>query len=397
MAREKTKQHYSGIGGQAVLEGVMMKNGEKYAVAVRKEDGSLAIDVDSYHSYAERFHVEKIPFVRGVFNFVDSLVLGMRALNFSASFYDEEEVTKEEAAEGKTEKQASENVFTGLVMIVSILIAVGLFVLLPTFVAHLFEEKVQNASLMALIEGGIRIAVFVIYLFSIALMKDIRRLYCYHGAEHKCINCIERGRPLTVKNVLRSSRFHKRCGTSFLFFVVFISIILFFFIRTENIWMRMGMRLVMVPVIAGISYELIRLAGRNDNFLVNLLSAPGMWIQHITTREPDAEMVQVAIASVEAVYDWKQYLHDEFGYDVDDSWMVEDEPFTPVVSPKERKAVYKEAKRLEKAQAKAEKQEKKKKSLGASKEKDARSTSEQITNTSSENDEFSWLDEEEED
>jgi uncharacterized protein YqhQ len=154
-------------------------------------------------------------------------------------------------------------------------------------------------------------------------MKDIKRLYQYHGAEHKCINCIEKGRPLTVHNAMRSSRLHKRCGTSFLFFVVFVSIIVFFFIRVEQPVLRVLLRVALIPVIAGISYEIIRLAGRSDNFFVNILSAPGMFLQRLTTREPDEDMILVAIASVEAVFDWKAYLKATFGYEIDDSWLVD--------------------------------------------------------------------------
>lgn len=178
---------------------------------------------------------------------------------------------------------------------------------------------------MAILEGVIRILIFVGYIVAITMMKDIRRLYQYHGAEHKCINCIEKGRPLTVHNVMRSSRLHKRCGTSFLFFVVFVSIIVFFFIRVEQPVLRVLLRIALIPVIAGISYEIIRLAGRSNNIFVRILSAPGMWLQKLTTKEPDREMAEVAIASVEAVFDWKAYLKETFGYEVDDSWLV-DEP-----------------------------------------------------------------------
>ena len=171
---------------------------------------------------------------------------------------------------------------------------------------------------MTIIEGVIRILIFVLYTIAITLMKDIKRLYMYHGAEHKCINCIERGKPLTVGNVMRSSRLHKRCGTSFIFFVMIVSIILFFFIQVENPVQRVILRIVLIPVIAGISYELIRLAGRSDNTIVKILSAPGMMIQKLTTKEPTKDMVEVAIASVDAVFDWKKFLVDEFGYEAGD-------------------------------------------------------------------------------
>jgi len=317
---EGAKKGYSGIGGQAVLEGVMMKNGEKYAVAVRKPDGNIAIEVEHYAGSFNSKVINKIPFVRGIFNFVDSMVLGMRALNYSTTFYDEES-SKESARDSKkVDTSSSSNAGSVIVTIVSFIIAIGLFVLLPTYIASLFEKTVRNASLMALIEGGIRIVIFFAYILLISLMKDIRRLYKYHGAEHKCINCLEKGRPLTVTNVMRSSRFHRRCGTSFLFIVVFISVIIFFFIRVDSIWIRFLIRLAMIPVIAGISYEILRLTGRHDNLFVRIIAAPGMWVQRITTKEPDKYMVQVAIASVEAVFDWKAYLDEAYGYEVTDEW-----------------------------------------------------------------------------
>lgn len=305
MARRKCSR-YSGIGGQAVLEGVMMKNNENYAVAVRKPDGEIAVERENYQGVLHGSKGKQIPFLRGIFVFIDSLILGMRCLNFSASFYEEE---GEKKGEGGAEK-----VMTALVTVFSVALALGIFVVLPYYLASLFQSYVRNASLMAIIEGAIRIAVFLIYICGISLMKDIRRLYGYHGAEHKCINCIERGRPLTVRNVMRSSRQHKRCGTSFLFFVVFVSILLFFFIRVDNTALKVLLRILLMPVIAGISYEIIRLAGRSNNLLVRILSVPGMWIQRMTTREPDKDMVEVAIAAVEAVFDWKAYLRENFGY-----------------------------------------------------------------------------------
>ena len=173
--------------------------------------------------------------------------------------------------------------------------------------------------MLAVIEGGIRILIFLLYVWGIGRMKDIRRLYQYHGAEHKCINCVEKGRPLTVHNVMRSSRLHRRCGTSFIFFVLLVSIVLFFFIRVDHLAVRVLLRILLMPVVAGISYELIRLAGRHDNLFVRILSAPGMMIQRLTTKEPDRQMAEVAIAAVEAVFDWQSYLRDNFGYESDGS------------------------------------------------------------------------------
>ena len=318
---------YSGIGGQAVLEGVMMKNKDKYAVAVRKPNGEIDVEVDVYRGIMQGSVLKKIPFIRGVFNFLDSMVMGMKTLNHSVSFYEDEEA-KETAADkvmGRLFKEKAESVMLGIVTAFSIVIAVAVFMVLPYYVTSLFEEYIRNVSVMAVIEGGIRILIFVGYIVAITMMKDIKRLYQYHGAEHKCINCIEKGRPLTVHNAMRSSRLHKRCGTSFMFFVVFVSIIVFFFIRVEQPFFRILLRIALIPVIAGISYEIIRLAGRSNNIFVRILSAPGMCLQRLTTKEPDREMIQVAIASVEAVFDWKAYLKETFGYEIDDSWLV-DEP-----------------------------------------------------------------------
>ena len=321
MAGKKCKR-YSGIGGQAVLEGVMMKNKEKYAVAVRKPGGEIEVELENYQGLLHGSKIKELPFIRGVFNFVDSLMLGTKVLNYSASFYEEEETeSKFDKAVDKMSKGNGEKVLTTLVTIISIVLAVGIFVVLPYFISALFEEYIRNRSLMAIIEGIIRIFIFLLYIVGISAMKDIKRLYQYHGAEHKCINCIEKGRPLTVRNVMRSSRQHKRCGTSFLFFVMIVSIVLFFFIRVDNVLLKVVLRILLMPVVAGISYEIIRLAGRCDNILVRILSAPGMLIQRLTTKEPDESMVEVAIASVEAVFDWKKYLYENFGYEVDESWM----------------------------------------------------------------------------
>ena len=329
MARRKSR--YSGIGGQAVLEGVMMKNKEKYAVAVRKPDGEIEVEVETYQGLAHGSKFKELPFIRGIFNFLDSLILGTRALNYSASFYEEEEgkETKFDKAMDKMSGGNGEKLLSGIVTVISIMLAVGIFIVLPYFISSLFESFIRNRSLMAIIEGVIRIALFLLYVWGISAMKDIRRLYQYHGAEHKCINCIEKGRPLTVHNVMRSSRLHKRCGTSFIFFVMLVSIVLFFFIQVDNVAEKVILRILLMPVVAGISYEIIRLAGHTDNVFIKILSAPGMWIQRMTTREPDESMAEVAIASVEAVFDWKKYLQDTFGYEVDEGWMKDDASAEP--------------------------------------------------------------------
>ena len=311
----KRKGCYSGIGGQAVLEGVMMKNGDKYAVAVRKPDGGISFDLKDYPGVLAGSKLKKIPFVRGIFNFIDSMILGTRCLNYSASFYEEEE---EESGLDKALDKVSggnaEKVLTAFVTMLSVILAVGIFIVLPYYLSGLLKGYIRNESLMAIIEGVIRIVIFILYILAISLMKDIRRLFMYHGAEHKCINCIEHGRPLTVRNVKRSSRQHKRCGTSFIFFVFIVSIILFFFIRVDNTLEKVALRILLIPVVAGISYEIIRLAGRSNNIFVKILSAPGMLVQRLTTKEPDEKMIEVAIAAVEAVFDWKAFLNEKFGY-----------------------------------------------------------------------------------
>ena len=322
MAKKK-QTHYSGIGGQAVLEGVMMKNRDKYAVAVRKPNGEIDVEVEEYKGVCGDKKFAKLPFIRGVFAFIDSLILGMKVTTYSASFYEEED-EKPSKTEGKLEKllgNKADDIMMTFTVILSVIIAVALFMLLPLFLSDLLGKYIRNASVIAIIEGIIRILIFIAYIAGISLMKDIKRLYMYHGAEHKCINCIEKGRPLTVKDVKRSSRQHKRCGTSFLLFVVLVSVIVFFFIRVDNMALKLILRIALVPVIAGISYEIIRLAGRSDNVLVRIISAPGMWMQKLTTKEPEEDMIEVAIASVEAVFDWKAYLKETFGYEVDDSWM----------------------------------------------------------------------------
>ncbi len=325
--KKNRNSRYSGIGGQAVLEGIMMKNKDQYSVAVRKPNGEIEVEIEHYVGIIHGSKLKEIPFIRGIFQFIDSLILGMRSLNFSASFYEEEDV-KETAADKafhKIFKDKAEKVFSGLVMALSLILAIAIFMVLPYYVTSLFEEYIRNASLMAIIEGILRILIFVLYVLSISLMKDIRRVYMYHGAEHKCINCIEKGRPLTVRDVMKSSKQHRRCGTSFLLFVMFVSVILFFFIRVENPVYRVLLRIALIPLIAGISYEIIWLAGRSDNIIVRIISAPGMWLQRLTTREPDESMVEVAIAAVEAVFDWKSYIEETFGYEIDDSWLEETE------------------------------------------------------------------------
>ncbi len=307
----------SGIGGQAVLEGIMMKNGDRYAVAVRKPDGQIALDAQEYPGITKGRRWMEIPFLRGIFRFVDSLVLGMRCLSFSASFYEEEEEGQQPEKESFLEKKLSpeqlDKLMMGVAVAAALALSIGIFMVLPVAVAGLLRPVVSSSFGVALLEGVIRMAIFICYVALIALMKDIKRTYMYHGAEHKCINCIEHGMPLTVENVRVSSKEHKRCGTSFLLLVMVISILVFMVIRVDNIWLRMLSRVLLVPFIAGVAYEFIRLAGSSENPVVNALSRPGLWLQGLTTREPEDDMIQVAIQAVEAVFDWKAYEAENFG------------------------------------------------------------------------------------
>ena len=344
----------SGIGGQAVLEGIMMKNGDRYAVAVRKPDGEIALDTREYRGATAKHPWLNKPFLRGVFNFWDSLVLGMRSLTWSADFIEEEEESpkkpadaarktaaaeelsgkgasakeapgKEIPAEEKSgrespakgsagkEDSAKEKLAMAGTVALSVVMAVVIFMLIPMFAARLFERITDSKLVISLLEGALRIGIFMAYVWAISFLEDIRRTYMYHGAEHKCINCIEQGLPLTVDNVRISSRQHKRCGTSFMLFVMLISVVVFMFLQFDNILLRMASRIVFVPVIAGISYEILRLAGRSDNLCVNLISKPGLLLQSLTTAEPTDDMIEVAIRAVEAVFDWQTWQAENAG------------------------------------------------------------------------------------
>ena len=307
----------SGIGGQAVMEGIMMRNGSEYSVAVRKENGEIEVKKETYKGVGSKCKLFRLPFIRGIFSFVDSLVLGMKSLNYSASLFMED---GEEEEPGRFEKwlqkkfgDKAEKVIMDLTMVISIILAMGIFMVFPTWVSTLMKPLLGNGIWMALFEGVLRIAIFIAYVGLISLMPDIKRTYMYHGAEHKCINCIEHGMPLTVENVMKSSKEHKRCGTSFLLIVMVISILFFLVIRPETLWLRLVSRILLIPVIAGVSFEFLRLAGNSDNPVVNLLSKPGLMLQGLTTKEPDEKMAEVAICAVEAVFDWKAYETENFG------------------------------------------------------------------------------------
>ena len=310
----------SGIGGQAVIEGIMMRNKDKYSIAVRKPDNEIEVTVRESKVLTEKHKWMSYPVIRGVVSFIDSLITGISTINYSASFYDDPDEQKKTKADeiGKSIfKDKFESVLMALTVIVSVFLAVGLFMLLPYYVSRLVKGYVASKTLLNLIEGLVRVAIFILYLVLISLMKDIKRTFMYHGAEHKCINCIENGARLTVENVMNSSRYHKRCGTSFLFIVMFISVVFFIFIRVDNTALQIVIRLLLVPVIAGVSYEFIRWAGRNDNGFTVALSRPGMWLQKLTTREPDEDMVEVAIKAVEEVFDWEAFLKEYYQTSLD--------------------------------------------------------------------------------
>ncbi|MBR1758512.1 MAG: DUF1385 domain-containing protein [Lachnospiraceae bacterium] len=301
----------SGIGGQAVIEGVMMKNGSEYAVSVRTPDGQIETMTDTFVSAGDKLPILKWPILRGVVAFIDSLSLGMKTLTYSSSFFEEEEEEEPSKLEQAMEKrfgEKSEKVVMGGTIFLSILLAIVIFMLVPFFLSSLLGKVIQSETILIILEGIIRVGIFVLYVLLISKMEEIKRVFMYHGAEHKCINCVENGLPLTVANVKKQGRQHRRCGTSFLLYVMLISIILFMFIRVSSPWLRILFRLLLIPVIAGISYEFIRLAGRSDNICVRIFSKPGLWLQSLTTKEPTDEMIEVGIASVEAVFDWREFI-----------------------------------------------------------------------------------------
>lgn len=309
----------SGIGGQAVIEGVMMKNKDKYAVAVRKPDKEIEVVVKECHNLSDKYRILKLPIIRGVINFIDSLVVGMSTLTYSASFYDDEEEEKDDKGNGKAsgkpakekteaQKAREEKIAMTCSVIFAVVMAVLIFMVAPYYVSRLFALFIKNETAIILIEGIVRLAFFIIYVKLISLMSDIKRVFMYHGAEHKCINCVEHGMELTVENVMASSKEHKRCGTSFLLIVMCISIVFFMFIRVDSPILRLVLRLLLIPLIAGVSYEVLKHAGNTDSKFMDIISRPGLMLQRLTTREPDADMVEVAIASVEAVFDWRTYI-----------------------------------------------------------------------------------------
>ena len=317
----------SNIGGQAVMEGIMMRHKDKYAVGVRRPDKEIEIKTEDYKSVFGSSPVLKKPLIRGVISFVDSLVVGMKCLMYSAEIAGDEEdeeeqkknavLSEEELAKKKEkENKAFQWMLYGTVVF-AIILSIGLFMLLPYTLASLCRKAGASEVVVTVVEAFVKLALFMGYMLLISRMKDIQRTFMYHGAEHKCINCVESGLPLTVENVMKSSRFHRRCGTSFLFLVMLVSIVLHFvFVFVPSYWVRLFGRLLMVPVVAGVSFEIIQWAGRTDNACARFFSKPGLAMQRLTTKEPTPDMAEVAIKAVEAVFDWRAYLKESFGIEV---------------------------------------------------------------------------------
>lgn len=327
------KMKPSGVGGMAVMEGVMMKNQNDYAVAVRKPNNEIVVSKSTHKNFSDKVKLFKLPVFRGMLVFIDSLLIGIKVLNFSASFFDDEEEDKggkkvknqkkQSSDKVKNKKQATQTdvveeieldsqksnaLLMALAVILSIGLSVALFMVLPVLISGIFAKLITHHYVLTLLESIIRLVIFIGYVTAASQMKDIKRVFMYHGAEHKTINCIENGFELTIENVRWQSKENKRCGTSFMLFVMVISLFVFIFIPTGNLAWRILTRVLLIPVISGISYEFIRLAGRKDNLVLNILSKPGLWMQALTTKEPDDAMIEVAIKSVEAVFDWQEFL-----------------------------------------------------------------------------------------
>lgn len=318
----------SNIGGQAVMEGIMMRHKDKYSIAVRRTDNEIELKVEDYKCVFGNAKFLKYPLIRGVVSFVDSLVVGTKCLMYSAEIAGDEEdeedkqknaaLSEEELAAKKAKEDKQFKWLLYVTVAVSIVVSVAAFMLLPYALASLCRRVGASEFAVTIVEAFVKLALFMGYMLLISRMKDIQRTFMYHGAEHKCINCVEHGLPLTVDNVLASSRLHKRCGTSFLFLVMLVSIFLhFIFVLVPFYWVRLFGRLLMVPVVAGISFEIIQWAGRSDSKLADFFSKPGLAMQKLTTKEPTADMAEVAIRAVEAVFDWKAYLKEEFGVEAE--------------------------------------------------------------------------------
>ena len=306
------------IGGQAVIEGVMMRGKKMYAMAVRTPDGTLAVEKKDIDDVFSRYKIFKYPIFRGIASFIQSLIIGTKIIMRSTQLAGLEEETEENAEPSKFEKALQKmfgdkltDVLIYISVAVSLVFSIGLFFVLPVFIGSLLRPILPGTWTLGIAEGIIRIAIFLLYLFLVSRMKEIKRVFQYHGAEHKTINCFEHGEELTVENVKKYTRLHKRCGTSFLLIVMIISMVVFFFIRTDTIWLRLVSRILLVPFVAGISYEVIRWAGRSDSPVVKIVSAPGLCLQKITTAEPDGSQIEAAIAAMKGVLE--EEAEDESG------------------------------------------------------------------------------------
>ena len=292
-----------------------MKNGDRYAVGVRKPDGNIEVKTEDYIGFGKRHAWARLPLIRGVVSFCESMYIGIKTLMYSASFFEDDEDVKPSRFEAWLERTFGDRLDQVLMtfsMVLAFVMAIVVFMWLPLALASLLRGFIHNETVMALLEGAVRVCIFIGYVMLVSRSEDIKRTFMYHGAEHKCINCIEHGLPLTVRNVAVSSKQHKRCGTSFIFIVMVISILFFMVIRADSPLLRFGLRILLIPVIAGVSYEFLSLAGKSDNPVVNLLSRPGMWMQNLTTSEPEKDMIEVAIAAVESVFDWRTYEAENF-------------------------------------------------------------------------------------
>ena len=291
------------VGGQAVIEGVMMQSKNYRAIAVRKSDGEIKLKKERIKSWVQDKKIDKIPFLRGAFVLFETMIQGMKSLNYSSEFFLEED--EEEDAIDKFLKRIfkdkANEVIMSVCLVLAMLFSVCLFFLIPTTISGLFSSFIESSIILNLIEGIIRISILLLYMLGISKNKDIERVFMYHGAEHKAIYCYESGLELTVENAKKFTTLHPRCGTNFLFIVMFTSIILFSFFGWPNILVRLVMRIICVPIVAGISYEIIKFLGKYNNILSKIVAYPGMMLQHITTNEPDDEQLEVAIKALKAV------------------------------------------------------------------------------------------------
>lgn len=290
------------VGGQAVIEGVMMKSPNYYAVAIRKPDQEIETKIEPYKSFSSKFKPLQLPLIRGMVAFVESIYIGTKVLGYSAEFFEvEEEKSKVDEWIEKKFGDKTEKVLIGVSMVLALIFSMALFVFLPLGASQLLKPILKNSLYINFADGIIRVIIFLGYLYLVSLMKDIRRVFEYHGAEHKTINCYEQGMELNMENVQKCTRFHKRCGTNFLFIVVFISIIVMTVVNAQTLATRLIARLILLPVVAGFSYEVIKWLGRTDSKLSDIGAAPGLWLQRLTTREPSKDQLEVALKSLQTV------------------------------------------------------------------------------------------------